>query len=293
MRTTTRLRQLISAGSLVVPGAFNAITALIARDVGYSAVYVSGATTNNGVAGLPDIGMLSMTEMVQTAGYVAAAVPDLPVIADVDTGFGGLFNAARTIREYEKAGLAAVHMEDQIFPKRCGHLPGKSVVPVEEMCAKIRAAVDARQDPDFMIIARTDARAVNGLEDAIERSLAYVEAGADMVFPDALTSAEEFAAYARGIGGRAPCMANMTEFGQTPYMPSAEFFRMGYAMVIYPVTTFRVMMKAVRDALVELKETDTQVGFLDKMLDRKELYRLVGYKEFENLDLRLSRGEKR
>lgn len=292
MRRTTKLRRLVAEGSLVVPGAFNAMAALLARDVGYRAVYVSGATLANGVGGVPDIGLLSMTEMAQASGYIASAVPELPVIADVDTGFGGVFNAARTVQEYEKAGVAGIHVEDQVFPKRCGHLPGKTVVSAEEMCQKIRAMVEARHDPDFMIIARTDARAVTGLQDAIERSLAYIEAGADMVFPDALTSAEEFATYARGIGGRAPIMANMTEFGQTPYLPAQEFFRMGYAMVIYPVTTFRVMMKAVRDALVELKEKGTQVGFLNRMLDRKELYRLVGYREFENLDLRLAGSDK-
>lgn len=291
MRTTTRLRELLKGEPLAVPGAFNAIAAKIARDVGFKAVYVSGATTANGVAGVPDIGLMSMTEMVQTAGYVAAAVPDLPVIADADTGFGGVHNVARSIREYEKAGVAAVHIEDQVFPKRCGHLPGKAVISAGEMYQKIQAAANARQDPDFIIIARTDAKAVHGFEDAVARAHAYIDAGADMIFPEALNTKEEFAEFARRIGGRVPLLANMTDFGQTPYLTQAEFAEMGYQITIFPVTTFRVMMKAVRDALVELKVTGTQVGFLDRMRDRNELYRLVEYQEFEIADLKFAGGK--
>lgn len=293
MRTTSKLRELLKGEPLAVPGAFDAIAAKIARDVGFKALYVSGAATANGVAGLPDIGLMSLTEMVQTAGYVAGAVPDTPVIADVDTGFGGVHNVARTIREYERVGVAAVHLEDQVFPKRCGHLPGKAVISAEEMCQKIRAAVDARRDPDFVIIARTDAKAVHGLEDAVARARAYIDAGADMVFPEALNSREEFAEFARRMGGRAPLLANMTDFGQTPYLTQAEFAAMGYQITIFPVTTFRVMMKAVQDALIELKATGTQVGFLDRMLDRKELYRLVEYEEFEKVDLKFAERRRR
>jgi methylisocitrate lyase len=288
MRATTRLRELLKGETLAVPGTFNAMAAILARDVGFKACYVSGATTANSVAGVPDIGLMTATEMLQTAGYVAAAVPDLPVIADIDTGFGGVFNVARTIRQYEQAGVAGVHIEDQVFPKRCGHLPGKNVIPVEEMCQKIRAAVDARQDKDFVIIARTDSKAVHGFEEAVRRGLAYIEAGADVIFPEALNTPEEFKEYARLVGGRVPLLANMTDFGQTPYLTVDQFAAMGYQIVIFPVTTFRVMMKAVRDCLVEIKEKGTQVDFLDHMLDRKELYRLLNYAEFQNADLKFA-----
>ncbi len=293
MRTTTKLRELLKGEPLAVPGAFDAIVAKIAREVGFQAVYVSGAATANGVAGVPDIGLMDMSEMVRTAGYIAAAVPELPVIADMDTGFGGVHNAARAIRECERAGVAGVHIEDQVFPKRCGHLPGKAVISTDEMCQKLRAAVGARRDPDFVIIARTDAKAVHGFEDAVARARAYVEAGADVVFPEALNTREEFAEFARRMRECAPgvpLLANMTDFGQTPYLPQAEFARMGYQITIFPVTVFRVMMKAVRDALVELRATGTQVGFVGRMLDRQELYRLVEYQEFAEADLVFAKG---
>lgn len=293
MRTTTKLRELLKGEPLAVPGVFDAIVAKIAREVGFRAVYVSGAATANGVAGVPDIGLMDLTEMVRAAGYIAAAVPDLPVIADIDTGFGGIHNVARAIQEYERAGVAGVHIEDQVFSKRCGHLPGKAVISTEEMCQKIRAAIGARRDHDFVVIARTDAKAVHGFEDAVARAAAYIDAGADVIFPEALNTREEFAEFARRMRECAPgvpLLANMTDFGQTPYLPQAEFARMGYQITIFPVTVFRLMMKAVRDALVELKATGTQVGFLDRMLDRKELYRLVGYEEFAQADLKFAEG---
>src|SRR6266516_2338947 len=208
-----RLGELISKGAVMMPGVPNAVMARQVARAGFDAVYISGAGMANATAGVPDIGLLTLTEVVQLAGYIARAVK-IPTIVDADTGFGGAENVARTIRELEAVGLAGCHIEDQEFPKRCGHLAGKSIVDVEEMPEKIKAAVAARRDPDFMIIARTDARAVEGFDQAVERAAEYVAAGADAIFPEALQSLEEFRDFAREID--APLLANMTEFGKSP-----------------------------------------------------------------------------
>ncbi|HZP84638.1 MAG TPA: methylisocitrate lyase [Chthonomonadaceae bacterium] len=276
-----RLRERLQQGTLVLPGVFNAITALLAQQAGFDALYLSGAGVTNSLTGYPDVALLTLTEMAQQARYVARAVA-LPVIADADTGYGEILNVARTVEEFEHAGLAGLHLEDQVAPKRCGHLDGKQVVPPAEMVKKIRAAVRARSDPDFFLIARTDARSVYGLQDAIERAHCYLDAGADAIFPESLQSAAEFAEFAERV--RAPLLANMTEFGKTPYLSVSEFAALGYAMVIFPMTAFRVMMKAAQGAFAELKRTGTQQALLNAMQTRQELYELIHYADYERFD---------
>ncbi|CEK19064.1 methylisocitrate lyase [Chthonomonas calidirosea] len=282
------LRARLQKGLLVLPGVFNAITALLAEQVGFEALYLSGAGVTNSLLGMPDIALITLTEMAQQARYVARAVK-LPVIADADTGYGEVLNVARTVEEFEQAGLAGLHLEDQVAPKRCGHLDGKQVIPTEEMVKKIRAAVRARSDPSFFLIARTDARSVNGLEDAIARAKRYLDAGADAIFPESLQSRAEFETFAKAVS--APLLANMTEFGKTPYLRAQEFAEMGYIMVIFPMTAFRVMMHAAREALRTLKETGTQQSLLDRMQTRKELYELLRYADYERLDREIAEGD--
>ena len=242
--------------------------------VGFDAVYMSGAGMANATAGVPDIGLLTMTEVVRLAGYVANAV-NIPAIVDADTGFGGAENVARTIRELEAAGLAGCHIEDQEFPKRCGHLSGKSLVDVDGMIGRIKAAAAARRDKHFLIIARTDSRAVEDFKGAVKRAQKYIEAGADAIFPEALQSAEEFREFAKEV--KAPLLANMTEFGKSPLLSFRELADFGYRMVIFPQSAFRVAIKASEEFLRALKKAGTQSGWLDKMQTRKELYELLNY----------------
>lgn len=280
-----RLRELIAQRTVVLPGAFNGLTALQIERAGFEAVYVSGASLA-AARGLPDIGLLSMTEVLSDARTIADAVA-IPALADADTGYGGPLNVMRTVRAFEQAGLAGLHLEDQASPKKCGHLPDKRLVAVSAMARKIGAAVEARRDPDFLIVARTDARAVEGLENAVKRALAYVEAGADAVFPEALESAEEFRAFAQGISQRgvtAPLVANMTEFGKTPYLTVREFEALGYRLVLFPVTALRSATKAVETMLVELRAHGTQQPALDRMLTRRQLSDLLRYEDYEKLD---------
>lgn len=277
-----RLRELIAKQTVVLPGAFNALTALQIERTGFDAVYVSGASIA-AARGLPDIGLLSMSEVVADAGTIAEAV-SIPAIADADTGFGPPLTVMRTVREFERAGLAGIQLEDQENPKRCGHLPGKRVVDPSEMAQKIAAAVEARRDPDFFIIARTDARAVEGLEAAALRAKTYAEAGADAVFPEALESAEEFRAFAQRLakeGVDVPLVANMTEFGKTPYLSVREFEDLGYRLVLFPVSTLRIAMKAVEKLLLELKTVGSQREFLGQMQTRQQLYDLLRYADYE------------
>ena len=258
----------------MMPGVPNAVMGRQVERAGFDAVYISGAGMANATAGVPDIGLLTSTEVAQLAGYIANAV-NIPAIVDADTGFGGAENVARTIRQLEQAGLAGCHIEDQEFPKRCGHLAGKEVVDVDEMAGKIKAAVGARRDQDFLIIARTDARAVEDFDSAVKRAQSYVEAGADGIFPEALQSSEEFKAFAREI--KAPLLANMTEFGKSPLLSFQELSDFGYKMVIFPMSAFRVSMEASDEFLRDLKKRGTQSGWLDKMQTRKELYELLDY----------------
>jgi methylisocitrate lyase len=269
-----RLRELVANGAIMMPGVPNASIARQVERLGFDAVYVSGAGMANATAGVPDIGLLTLTEVVQLVGYIARAVK-IPAIVDADTGFGGSENVARTIRELEAVGLAGCHIEDQEFPKRCGHLAGKSLIDLDEMTGRIKAAVAARRDPDFMIIARTDARAVEDFDRTIDRAQQYVAAGADAIFPEALQSADEFREFARKID--VPLLANMTEFGKSPLLSFTELAGLGYRMVIFPQSAFRVSMKATESLLRALKEGGTQKEWLDQMQTRQELYKLLDY----------------
>jgi methylisocitrate lyase len=274
LRKTTLLRRAIRKGWLMMPGAFNAATARLVERAGFPAVYISGAGLANAAAGVPDIGLLTLTEVAQLAGYIATTVR-IPALVDADTGFGGPQNVARVVQEFERVGLAGLHLEDQVFPKRCGHLAGKTLVPVEEMTEKLCSAVQARQDKDFLIVARTDARAVEGFDAAVRRAKTYLEAGADAIFPEALESAREFREFARHV--RAPLLANMTEFGRSPLLSARQLAAMGYRMVIFPLTAFRVSMKSVEDCLRDLKRRGTQRGWVERMQTRQELYELLNY----------------
>jgi methylisocitrate lyase len=245
---------------------------------GFQAVYQSGAVVSAGTAGVPDIGLISRSEFVDQARYLTQAV-SVPVISDADTGFGGALAVERTVQQYEAAGLAGLHLEDQELPKRCGHLNGKKLIPESEMVAKIRAAVSARRDPAFVIIARTDARGVDGFDAAVSRAAAYRAAGADLIFPEALESLDEFARFSQLI--RTPLLANMTEFGKGPLLSLSEFSQLGYAAVLFPVTIFRVAMKAAETALAQLAAEGTQKSFVDTMQTRSELYDLLGYANYE------------
>jgi methylisocitrate lyase len=268
------LRQLIAKGPVMMPGVPNAAMARQVQRVGFDAVYASGAGMANATAGVPDIGLLGMAEVVQLAGYIAKAVK-IPVVVDADTGFGGAENVGRTIRELESAGLAGCHIEDQEFPKRCGHLAGKSIVDLDEMAARIKAAVAARRDPDFMIIARTDARSVEDFDRTVDRAEKYLEAGADAIFPEALQSAEEFRDFAKAID--LPLLANMTEFGQSPLLSFQDLVELGYRMVIFPQSAFRVAMKGSEKFLRALKKSGSQKEWIDEMQTRQELYELLDY----------------
>ena len=269
-----RLRELIAKGAVLLPGVPNAAMARQVEQLGFDAVYISGAGMANATAGVPDIGLLTLTEVAQLAGYIAKAIK-IPAIVDADTGFGGAENVARTIRELESAGLAGCHIEDQECPKRCGHLAGKSIVDVDEMVGKIKAAIGARRDPDFMIIARTDARALEGFDRAVERAGEYIAAGADGIFPEALQSLEEFRDFAKEID--TPLLANMTEFGKSPLLSFHDLMELGYRMVIFPMSAFRVAMKGSEKFLRALKKSGTQKDWIDEMHTRQELYELLDY----------------
>jgi methylisocitrate lyase len=269
-----RLRDLVGNGAVMMPGVPNAGVARLVERTGFDAVYISGAGMANATAGMPDIGLLTMSEVVRLAGYVANAVK-IPAVVDADTGFGGPENVARTIRELEAAGLAGCHVEDQEFPKRCGHLAGKSIVDPNEMVDRIKAATAARRDPDFMIIARTDARGVEGFKRAVDRAREYLAAGADAIFPEALQSADEFCDFAKEIDR--PLLANMTEFGNSPLLSFQKLADFGYRMAIFPQSAFRVSMKASDEFLRALKKAGTQSGWIDKMQTREELYDLLEY----------------
>ena len=269
-----QLRQLIAQSPVMLPGVPNAAIGRQVERAGFDAVYISGAGMANATAGVPDIGLLTLTEVAHLAGYIAKSVA-IPAIVDADTGFSGAENVARTIRELESADLAGCHIEDQEFPKRCGHLAGKSVVDLNEMTGRIKAAVNARRDEAFMIIARTDARAVEDFDRAVERSRRYLEAGADAIFPEALQSADEFKAFAREV--KAPLLANMTEFGKSPLLSFQELSDFGYKMVIFPQSAFRVSMKASEEFLRALKKSGTQKDWIDEMQTRQELYELLDY----------------
>lgn len=277
MKRTTRFKQLVLAPEiLLLPGVQDALTARIAVDAGFSAITCGGYATTATLLGAPDTSQLGMTEMADHYARICDAV-DVPVFADADTGFGNVTNVRRTVRAYERAGVAGFFIEDQVFPKRCGHMPGKAVVPVEEMVAKLKAALDARQDPDLMIMARTDALAVNGLDDAIERGRLYREIGADMVFVEAPTSVDQMRRICAEID--APCMANNVEGGSTPILPAAELQAIGYAVSVFPCATTYTITHAVGRLMRTLMETGTTDGARDGMLDFEGFNRFIGLPE--------------
>lgn len=279
-----KLRELIENRDVIVaPGVFGPVFALLAESMGFEAAYLSGAALT-GFYAIPDIGLITLSELAAMTRYTVR-VSGIPLIVDADTGFGEAVNVVRTVRELEDAGAAAIQMEDQVMPKKCGHLPGKSVIPAEEMMKKIRAAVEARRR-DTLIVARTDARDVEGFDAAVERAQLYVDAGADIVFPEALRSIEEFREFARRV--KAPLLANMTEFGRTPYIKVQEFREAGYKIVIFPATMFRVALGAARRALETIKREGTQVSLLDAMMTRSEFYELIGYSEYESRDSKIA-----
>jgi methylisocitrate lyase len=275
------LRATVEATAIQVPGAPNALAGKLIEELGFAAMYLSGAAFSTGVLALPDVGLFTLTELVQHVNHLTARA-SIPLIVDADTGFGDTVNVERTIIELERAGAAAIQLEDQELPKRCGHLSGKSLISAEAMCAKLRAAAAARADDATVIIARTDARGVDGFEAAVERAHQYVGAGADWIFPEALDSAAEFQAFARAVD--APLVANMTEFGKSPLLEFDELSQMGYRVVLYPVTLLRVAMKAMETALNVLAADGKQSELLDLMQTRQELYDLVEYDSYEARD---------
>lgn len=276
-----QLRELVAEATIQVPGAPNALAARLIERAGYDAMYLSGAAFSAGVLALPDVGLFTLTELAQQANYLTRSC-GLPLIVDADTGFGEALNVERSVVELEAAGAAAIQLEDQQFPKRCGHLSGKALVEPAVMCAKLRAAAGAKTDTSLVIIARTDARGVTSLADAIDRAKRYLDAGADWIFPEALQSKDEFAEFARAI--EAPLVANMTEFGKSPLLALEELAELGYAAVLYPVTLLRVAMKAMESVLNVLAVDGTQADLLDLMQTREELYDLLDYKLFEERD---------
>lgn len=266
MKTATRFRELIERAEILpAMGGYDALSAALIEQAGGEVVYMSGSSVSTSTHGAPDVGLTTMTEMVDRARQMVNAV-DVPVFCDADTGYGNPLNVVRTVEEYESAGVAGIHLEDQTFPKKCGHFDEKRLVPVEKMAQKIRAATDARRDDDFVVIARTDARAVTGFEDAVERSHEYVDAGADVLFFEAPRSEDELRRVAEIFDGSVPLLANMTEGGKTPLHTAAEFERFGYDVVLYPATGFKAAAKALRDVYREIAETGTQRGVMDDLV---------------------------
>jgi methylisocitrate lyase len=275
-----RLRELIISDDQIIkmPGAHDAMASLLATKTGFQAIYLSGAAFSASI-GMPDLGIITLSELATRTREITRAT-DVPLLVDIDTGFGSVLSLSRTIQELFEAGAAAIQMEDQDLPKKCGHLNGKKLVSTQEMVQKIVAARKANEK--MVIVARTDAKAVEGMDQAIERAKAYIEAGADVIFPEALSTEEEFRAFAEAT--KVPLLANMTEFGKTPYYTAEQFRQWGYKIVIYPVSSLRVAAKAIQRVYELIQETGTQKGALDDMQTRKELYELIRYSDYEDLD---------
>ena len=285
MAVTTRFRELIDRPEILpAMGGYDALSARLIEQAGGEVVYMSGSSVSTSVHGYPDVGLTTMTEMVDRARGMANAV-DVPVFCDADTGYGNPVNVVRTVEEYERAGVAGIHIEDQTFPKKCGHFEEKDVVPVGEMTAKIRAATDAREDEAFVIIARTDARAVERFESAVERSEAYVEAGADVLFFEAPTTREELERVGEAFPD-VPLVANMTEGGKTPLFTASEFEAMGYDVVLYPATGFKAAAKAMQELYEEIVETGTQKGMMDRLVSWEGRNGITGLDEMVELERR-------
>jgi methylisocitrate lyase len=274
------LREVIDGGPQMVPGAFNALAARMAERSGFAAIYVSGAA-RSAAMGMPDVGLLTLSEVAEQTRVITSAV-SIPAIVDGDTGFGEALNVERTVRLLEAAGAGAVQLEDQRLPKRCGHLSGKDLVSSDEMVAKVRAAVNGRRTQNFLIVARTDARGVTGFDDAVARARQYRQAGADIIFPEALENMDEFKRFRQAVEG--PLLANMTEFGKSPLVGFDELAAIGYSLVLYPVTLLRLAMRAVSEGLAEIRSSGTQGKLLDRMQTRQELYDILGYADYEQRD---------
>lgn len=284
-----KLRDAVRRGTQLVPGAFNALTARLIERAGFQAAYLSGAAFSAGALALPDVGLFTLSELVDETTRITRRTA-LPLIVDADTGFGEAVNVERTIIELEAAGAAAVQLEDQQLPKRCGHLSGKSLVDADAMCTKLRAAAAARKNKDFVILARTDARGVEGFDAAVERAKRYVAAGADWVFPEALETPAEFERFAKLVP--VPLVANLTEFGRSPLLTRDELHQLGYAAALLPVTTLRLAMKSVADALQSIAAAGTQRDLIGKMQTRQELYDVLGYADYEQRDRSYFSGDK-
>jgi carboxyvinyl-carboxyphosphonate phosphorylmutase len=286
MKPTATLRQLLrEPGIIVAPGAYDCYTAKLVEHEGFSAVYMTGAGTALTRLGKPDLGFATLSEMVSNAAAIASTV-SIPLIADADTGYGGALNVYRTVREYEKAGVAALHIEDQVFPKRCGHLDGKQVIPIEEMVIKLRAAVEARTDVDFVLIARTDALAVTGLDDTLRRCHAYAEAGADVLFVEAIRTHEEITRVVREVD--VPLLYNFVEHGKSPLLPVGELQRLGFKLVIFPGSIMLAVLPLVRLILREIKQQGTTEVLLDRMTNVVELFETMGLSDMLALDARVA-----
>ncbi|MDT7924473.1 MAG: methylisocitrate lyase [Chlorobiota bacterium] len=279
-----RFHTAMRAGGLVIPGAHDPLAGLLAKQAGFSVLYLSGAAFSASL-GLPDVGMLTPEEVARRAAAIVAAT-QLPLLVDIDTGFGELFNTVRAARELVRAGVAAVQLEDQEMPKRCGHLEGKRLLPAEAMVQKVRAL--KRLLPQLVLIARTDARAIEGLEGAVERARQYVAAGADAIFPEALHSLEEFRAFRQALPG-VPLLANLTEFGKTPPLRAEELFAVGYEMVLFPVSALRVAARAMQEFYEHLRRSGSTQEYLPRMQSRAELYALIGYADYEQFDRAIAR----
>jgi carboxyvinyl-carboxyphosphonate phosphorylmutase len=287
MRASTKLRQLLQhPGIVVAPGAYDGFSARLIEAAGYEAIYMTGAGTAASHLGQPDLGLTTLTEMASQAARLAACV-SLPVIADADTGYGNVLNVVRTIREYERAGVAGLHIEDQVAPKKCGHIAGKQVVPAEDFCDKVRAASEYRTDPDLVLIARTDARAVRGLDDAIDRANRYAEAGADMIFVEAPQSLEEMERVAREV--KAPLLANMVAGGRTPSVTIADLERLGYRLVIFPGVCMAAAVNAIERALLQLREGGTDL-VETPVLGPMDIFRRVGFDWWHAIEEKYTRS---
>ncbi len=280
MSAGARFRAALEAEQpLQIVGTINAYTAMLAERAGHKAIYLSGAGVANASYGLPDLAMTTLNDVAEDVRRICSAT-DLPLLVDIDTGWGSAFMIGRSIREMTWSGAAAVHMEDQVAVKRCGHRPGKALVETAEMCDRLKAAVDGRIDDAFVIMARTDAHAVEGQQAAIDRACAYVEAGADMIFAEALTTKEEYQQFTQAV--KVPVLANLTEFGKTPLYTVEEMAEAGVAMTLYPLSAFRAMSKAALEVYETIRKDGTQKGVVDRMQTRMELYDVLGYQAYED-----------
>jgi len=286
MRTTTRLRELLTRpDALAIPGAYDALSARLIVQAGFPVVYMTGFGTSASVLGQPDVGLLTMSEMVNRATALASVAGDVPLIADADTGYGNPINVRRTIREYERAGVAGLHIEDQVWPKKCGHMEGKQIIPMEEMVQKVHAAVDARQDPDFVIIARTDANAVTGFEDALRRGQAYREAGADVIFIEAPRSMEELRTIGQVFHGT-PLLFNWVESGKTPLLSVGEIQALGFNLVIFPVSLLFAATHTMLALLEILKKGETPAAFSEHMVTFSQFTSQLGLPDIQAMEHR-------